>query len=127
LFERIRRRRRDSGGRPPAIRVGRVPGSDKVDLHVSMQGFTEAAESYGRGLELFHAGEHGAAEEAFSAAIDQNPDWYEPYVDRGVVYALLGKKRKALSDLKKAVEKNPTDERARTLLAAAKAGDWPTG
>lgn len=70
-------------------------GSAAIDLLLS------------RGEEALHAGNHAAAIEHLTAAIDHAPDFAEPYHLRATAYYLTGNVGPALADLGRALQLNP--------------------
>jgi GT2 family glycosyltransferase/Flp pilus assembly protein TadD/MoaA/NifB/PqqE/SkfB family radical SAM enzyme len=64
------------------------------------------------GEALFSMGDLHGAMDAFSKAIDINPDYAQAYDDLGVVYWKLGDNESALKNFKKACELNPDDHDA---------------
>lgn len=77
-----------------------------------------ALKKYEDGLKRFQSGELEKAIEAFAEAIALAPEFAEAYSDRGGVYSLLRRDKKAEKDLKKAISLKPSLAAAHYNLGA---------
>ena len=62
-----------------------------------------------KGYKLFHAGNLQGAIEAYSKAIELNPNYTDAYVNRGVANDNSGNTQQAIKDYNNAIELNPQD------------------
>lgn len=68
-----------------------------------------AIEWYEKGFASTMLGNHSDGINAFTKAIELNPEYVEAYVSRCLTYAIIGNSRLAIEDCNKAIKLNPKD------------------
>ncbi|MEG3866219.1 MULTISPECIES: tetratricopeptide repeat protein [unclassified Microcoleus] len=64
----------------------------------------EAKELYEQGFDLGRKGQYKEAAEAFTKAINLNPDFVEAYIIRARMRAVIGEKQGGVEDFQKAID-----------------------